>query len=212
MTDIADPERALVLAYAPAERREALTVLWRLDERLGGIVAATREAMIGRIRLAWWREALEALDTAEPPAEPLLRDIAHDILTLGISGTDLAAIEGGWAALIDEPDIDTYARERGGTLFTLAARILGGSAADVARAGEGWALADLAHRSTEPALCAAARSAAQARLADPPRLPPRLRALGALTTLARRDARAESRQQGAPGRVARILWYRLTGR
>ena len=71
--DIADPERRLALAYAPRDRRGALAVLWALDERLGSIVAATREAMLGEIRLAWWRDALAGLDEITPAG--LLGDI-----------------------------------------------------------------------------------------------------------------------------------------
>ena len=64
--DIVDPERRLALAYARRADRAALALLWALDERLGAIVAATHEEMLGTIRLAWWRDALAALEQGAP--------------------------------------------------------------------------------------------------------------------------------------------------
>jgi phytoene synthase len=218
---IADPERALALAYAPAGVRPALAALWRLDERLGGVVAAAREPMIGAIRLAWWREALEALDQDPPPAEPLLAEIAACLLPAGIGGVELAEMEAGWAALLvaDPPDrdaIETHGKLRGGLLFAFAARLLGGDSADqVILAGEGWALADLGARLGNIDAATQARQMAAERLAllEGHRWPPALRSLGMLVVLARRDARSDMpRRQGSPDRIARALLHRLTGR
>ena len=95
-----DPDRRLALAYVPAARRPALEALWRLDVNLGAVLAGGRDPMIGRIRLAWWREALEALDRSPPAAEPLLRSLAAHVLPAGVSGAELAAMEQGWAELL----------------------------------------------------------------------------------------------------------------
>jgi phytoene synthase len=218
---IADPERALTLAYARAQSRAALAALWRLDERLGSVVAATREPMVGAIRLAWWREALEALDNGPPPAEPLLGEIATALLPIGIRGTELAEIEAGWSALLaadplDEEAIVAHGRLRGRPLFALAARLLAGTPfAKAAPAGEAWALADLGARLDDPRLASLAKAKAMERLAELEGLcwPVTLRPLGALVLLARRDARlGHGRRQGSPARVARVLLHRLTGR
>jgi phytoene synthase len=218
---IADPERALTLAYAPARSRAALAALWRLDERLGGVVAASREPMVGAIRLAWWREALEALDREPPPPEPLLAEIATALLPAGIQGAELAEIEAGWAALLaadppDEEAIEAHGRLRGRPLFAFAARLLAGAPfAAAAVAGEGWALADLAARLGDPAMARLAKAKAVERFAELGdfRWPIALRPLGALVVLARRDAgSAKARRQGSPARVARVMLHRLTGR
>lgn len=126
--DLADPERALAVSYAPRALRPALTALFALDERLGAIVGTTREPMIGLMRLAWWREALERLDHAAAPAEPLLSGIAERLVAHGPSGAALAGIEDGWAVLLDG-EIDAAAlarhgRERGARLFALAGDLL----------------------------------------------------------------------------------------
>jgi 15-cis-phytoene synthase len=215
---LADPERALAVDYAPLSLRSGLQALFALDERFGTIVANTTEPTIGLVRLAWWRETLERLGAAAAPAEPLLTIIAAEIIARGIPGGALADIEDGWAALLDgEPDaaaIARHGRERGGKLFRAAADLLSSANEAVVAAGTGWALSDLAHRHSDPVVKAEARRQALAALATAPRHWPKpLRPLGALGVLARRDAfHAGPRAQGSPGRVARMLAMRLTGR
>ncbi|WP_380872284.1 hypothetical protein ACFB49_32290 [Sphingomonas sp. DBB INV C78] len=208
-----DPERALALVYAPADRREALAVLWRVDERLGRVLEVAQEPMIRAIRLAWWREALEALDDRPAPDEPLLHDVVTHILPLGLSGADVSSLEEGWAALADlPPDLARQARARGRALFGLSARLLG--AADdraVGDAGEAWALIDRLAEGDggEEAVALRARAA---ELLRPVRLP---RPLAVLAALARRDARPgglENRRQGSPRRVFRALAAGIFGR
>lgn len=200
------------------EARGGLSALFAFDERLGGIVSSTSEPMIGLMRLAWWREALEKLDRDPAPAEPLLGLIADNALPRGITGASLAAIEDGWAALLDgEPDAEAIARhgrERGANLFRAAAALLGADDARLATAGEVWALADLGYRHSNPqardSALARARSLAAAMSSGP--WAPAARPLAALFVLARRDALAQRRAQGAPGRLLRMLALRVTGR
>jgi 15-cis-phytoene synthase len=212
-----DPDGRLALAYAPAAARPALEALWRLDVTLGAVLATGREPMVTRIRLAWWREALERLDHAPPPPEPVLEGVARHLLPAGIAGAELAAMEAGWEAIADpgrlpREALDSYAEARGATLFRLCARLLGGADFDLAAAGELWALADLARRSADPADRAAALDSARGRH-GPKSWPKRLRPLGMLAVLADRDLkRASPESQGAPGRMLRMLRHRLTGR
>lgn len=213
-----DPERALALAYVPAARRAAVEALWRLDVTLGAVLAGKREPMVARIRLAWWREALERLDTAPPPPEPVLQALAAHVLPAGVSGAALAAMEEGWSILLAEEPLDaaalgTYAEARGGLLFHHSARLLGGTDS-VGAAGARWALVDLARHSTRPAEAAAALEAAAA-IAPEPAWPKQLRPLAMLSLLARRDVARRSgpfERQGAPARMLRLLRYRLAGR
>jgi 15-cis-phytoene synthase len=212
--DDLDPDLTLALSYVPARSRAALQALFALDAALGSVVAGGREAMIARIKLAWWREALEALDRKKPPAEPVLQALAEHVLPGGISGTELAAMEEGWALLLSEhpltpEELMAYAEARGGILFACAARLLGGGEAD----GRGWALVDLArHCGNEEELDSALRVARQ--LPRTPRQPSRLRPLGMLASLARRDAdegRPRWERQGSPRRMLRMLRHRFTG-
>lgn len=209
-----DPDLTLALSYVPARRRPALQALFALDAALGAVVAGGREPMISRIKLAWWREALEALDREKAPAEPVLQSLAEHVLPAGVSGAELAEMEEGWAVLLsDAPltddDLAAYAEGRGGRLFASAARLLGGGEAE----GRGWALADLArHCGNEEDRDSALRLARA--LPSPPRLPSRLRPLGMLAALARRDCderRPHWEPQGSPRRMLRMLRHRLTG-
>ncbi len=220
MDGAVDPERMLALYYAPQRHRAPVGLLWRLDDTVGRIAVTAREPALAAIRLAWWRDALAALDRASPPAEPLLRAIAATLLPAGLAGHALAGLAQGWAALLDgEIDRDAlalHAVERGARLFALAARLLGGDRDGMAaQAGEGWALVDLARRL--PDRRAAALALGEARLRFEPsgaRWPAALRPLGMLARLAREDARRpldKLPRQGSPRRLARMLGHRLTG-
>jgi phytoene synthase len=214
-----DPDRRLALAYVPSAKRAAMAALWRLDVTLASVLATGREPMVTRIRLAWWRESLEKLDSSLAPPEPVLQAVAGHLLAAGISGAELAELEAGWTVLLTpEPlgraALDAHAKARGGRLFRLSARLLGDDDAGVEPAGEAWALVDLARHSADEGDVRAAVAAARARAV--PRLWPRpLRPLGMLAVLVREDARRGAgawRQPGSPARMLRMLRHRLTGR
>lgn len=208
---------ALALASVPEPARPAVQALWALDESLGRVLATGREPMISRIRLAWWREALERLDREPPPKEPVLEGLARDVLPRGITGSQLAEMEPGWALLpgdqpITREDLDAYAKARGGVLFNSFARLLG-SQDDVAPAGEVWVLVDLARHSTEASDVEAALQAARERPLKR-RWPKTLRPIGMLAMMAGRDLKrgpARWEEPGSPPRMARMMRHRLTG-
>lgn len=208
-----DPERALAFRYAPAERRAGLSALFALDDRFSRIVREAREPAIGQLRLTWWFEALERLDSALAPAEPLLRALAAEVLPTGVTGRALAAMVDGWEPLLleDAPDWGLIGRARGGRLFEAAARLLGDADPRIGSMGEGWALAEFATRWRTPD-GARARGLAATRLAalSGTALPRALRPLGALALLARSDLAGG--RPGSPARIARLLAHRLTGR
>ncbi|MCA1748396.1 MAG: squalene/phytoene synthase family protein [Parasphingopyxis sp.] len=218
MDRLSDSERELALHYAPREKRAVLRALWSLDEKMGGIVASTGEPAIGEMRLLWWREALDAIGE-RVPAEPLLEEIAASLGGDAAAAGQWGALAEGWHALLQAPigeaELARFARERGARLFGLSAAILDGSIAGLEQAGAGWALVDLAANISDGALAGEAAAMAHAELQrlDIRRWPVRLRALGALVALARRDAAGDPRRrrQGAPGRVLRMVRHRLTG-
>jgi phytoene synthase len=162
-----DADRRLALAYASAVLRPALEALWRLDVTLGAVLAGGRDRLAGQLRLAWWREALERLDAAPPPGEPVLQGLATYVLPAGVTGAELAAMEEGWVQLLAEAPLGaaalaTYADARGGALFRHSARLLGVPDYPVEAAGRRCALVDLARRSAHRGEAAAALAAAAA--------------------------------------------------
>ncbi|MEG3147903.1 squalene/phytoene synthase family protein [Sphingomonas sp. RT2P30] len=215
-------ERALALGYAPGDARPAIDALFALDEALGNILRTGREPLISQMRLTWWHDALTRLDTAPPPAEPILQALADDVLPRGVSGAGLATMVEGWEALLDPGPGDPEGRalfgdRRGGALFAAAGSVLGARGnPPLALAGSGWALADLARHLGDRAAAEAALSEARAIVTgiSRHRWGAELRALGALSRLAVLDTAVPLDRpipSGSPGRVGRLLWHRLTG-
>lgn len=213
-----DRDRILALSYVNARVRPALEALWSLDAALAAVLSSGRDPLLSQIKLAWWRDALEALDRAPPPGEPALEAVARHVLPHGITGSELAGMERGWTLLLT-PDpltpeeLATYAATRGGLLFALSARLLDGASRSVGAGGEAWALIDLARHSGSEVDAEAAIAAARSKSLG--QWPTRLRPLGMLAALAQRDAepgRPRWEEQGAPGRMLRMLRHRFTGR
>ena len=216
MTFVLGPETELAVSYAAADRRGGLRALMMLDQALGNALRIAREPIVGQMRLAWWREALERLDAAPPPAEPVLRALAAHVLPRGVSGTAMATMTAGWEALLADELSDSeligHAEARGGRLFNLAAALLGAKDA-VAAAGAGWALADLSRRLSDKAVATRCAAMACERLdeAMSRRWSRPGRPLGALALSARFDCRESASLPGSPKRVARLLYHRATG-
>jgi phytoene synthase len=169
-----DHDRYLSVLYAPAAVRPALFALHGVDLEMATVVVGTTEPMIGEIRLAWWREALQGLDRGVVPAQPLLALVAAELLPRGIKGAELAEIEDRWLGMIGSEDVPAAHVTGGGTVFALAARLLGGDAAVARRLGEAWVLGEDVVRGVASALRPllglvrlAARDAARARAGLP---------------------------------------------
>jgi phytoene synthase len=159
--------------------RPALIALFGIDAELGAVVAGTTEPMIGEIRLAWWREALEGLDGGTVPAQPLLQLVAAELLPRGISGAALAGLEDRWLGMIGNSEVPAAHVEGGSLLFGLAARLLGSDVALGTQLGEAWVTGDAAGLPKVPTLLRsllglvrlAARDVARAEKGVPPEAP-----------------------------------------
>jgi len=211
---LTDPWLHLAFSYAPDRSRAALEALFALDTALGNILRTTSEPLVGQMRLAWWREALQSLDTSGAPAEPVLQSLTALALPLGITGAALSAMVDGWEPLLGDSglgSIEDHARLRGRALFAMAGVALDAAEGDpVGEAGEGWALADLAANLSDPALASQARERAAATLshARRSRWSRNGRALGALALIADRQLSGPV----PPSFVLRLARFRLTGR
>jgi phytoene synthase len=172
-------------------------------------VTSSTQPALGAIRLAWWREALERLDSKPPPPEPRLRAAAQEMLGRGISGAMLAELEDGWAALLDEaPDGERIAR-RGEKLFAIGGTLLGEEDPKLMQAGRLYAL-ELAKRMQ---LAALPYPAEEMRLVTGHRFQRRLRPLTAFARLAARDVNQSPwvEPEATPGRAAALIAHRLSG-
>jgi len=202
-------DRDLVRLYWPVELRPAFDALFGIDDALAEVVTSSTQPALGAIRLAWWREALERLDKRPPPPEPRLQALAAHLIPLGISGKALAAIEDGWAALLDEAPDRVRVAKRGSLLFELAAKILGGSDTQLARAGRLFTESQLARmRLLNPEI-----SIDDVQGLNGHRFGRSLRPITAFARLAARDAKQfpAIEQEATPARAVALLSHRLFG-
>ncbi len=197
-------DRDLVRLYWPVELRPAFDALFGIDDALRDVVASSTQPALGAIRLAWWRDALERLDTSAPPPEPRLQAVAAELLTRGIRGAELALIAEGWAALFEEARDPAAIAGRGAALFAVGAKLLGSDDPQVSDAGRYFALADVSRRGLAPVLPMMVTRLRFAR---------RLRPLTALARLAVRDLRHGEpfEPEATPGRAAALLGHRWLG-
>jgi phytoene synthase len=185
-----------------------MEALFQIDAAMADVVARSSDAGLGRIKLAWWREQLEALDAGAPPAEPRLTAAAQELLPRGIAGTQLGELEVGWATLLDAEPEAGLVSERGALLFTTGASLLGADDPMLAKAGRLYALASVGRRGLvallEPAR-EAARSLGRHRFA---------RGVRPLTMLAHAAVRdlGRSEQEGSRARLGAMLAHRWSGR
>jgi phytoene synthase len=184
--------------------------LFDIDEAMAHVVMRSTEPALAAVKLAWWRERLEELDHGKVPAEPRLAAAAAELLPRGISGRDLAALEDGWAALLDQSADRARAAKRGAWLFALGARLLGARRDDQAidAAGQLFAAADVRRRGLIDLTGDIPRTR-DSRIARP------ARPLTALAALAARDVRSGGppfEPHATPGRAWTLLRHRLTGR
>ena len=184
----------------------AVAALWAIDEAMGDAIAGASQPALAGIKVAWWREALARLDTDPASPEPRLRAVADTLLPLGISGHDIATIEQGWAALVQEHHDAEVAARRGHALFAIEARLVGSTTYLPDAAGALFALTDAMRRGLGD--FSAARDAALAALSRY-RTPVRLRPV---TLAARLAARDPAEPEGTPGRALALLAHRLTGK
>ena len=182
----------LAAAYAPARAQAPVLGLLALDARLAGIVRAASEPMLAQLRLAWWRDRLQADPATWPAREPVLSALAP----FGAMHRAMAGLVDGWEAMLGEAPIDPaclarLAEARGHGFAALAMQLGAQAAQDEARRmGANWALADLAAGLSHPAERQAAREALALRDWRAGRLPRGLRTLAVLHGLAARAVKS----------------------
>src|SRR5258708_18688782 len=129
----ADKDRYLASLFAPAPARQHLHALYAFASEIARIREAAREPLPGEIRLQWWRDALEGEGRGEVAANPVAAALLDTITQCALPRACLIAlIDAHGFDLYDDAmpslaDLDAYAEHTSGTLFALAAQILGGT-------------------------------------------------------------------------------------
>jgi NADH dehydrogenase [ubiquinone] 1 alpha subcomplex assembly factor 6 len=137
-----DRDRYLTTLFAAPERRVPLTALYAFNFEVAKTREVTREPLLGRIRLQWWRESIDAIYRGLPlrqheVVEPLAAAIRRHDLTRCHFDRLIDAREGD---LEDEPpvslaELESYAEDTAARLVRLALEILDAREAEAADAG-----------------------------------------------------------------------------
>jgi phytoene synthase len=206
--DALGSDRELALLHIPERVRDAFRALFAIDAAMGDVVARSTDPALARIKLAWWREQLQALDSNPPPTEPRLQAVAEHLLPAGVTGTEIVELEAGWATLLD-PEFDSkLVAERGAVLFGIGGKLLGSNDPKLGDAGALYALASVGRRGV-PELFEAARKRLEGLAGHCFE-----RRVRPLTMLARAAARDLDRQEAEGGRARAVamLAHRWSGR
>jgi 15-cis-phytoene synthase len=129
----ADKDRYLASLFAPAAARQHLHALYAFASEIARVGDAAREPLPGEIRLQWWRDVLAGEGRGEVSANPVAAALLDTIARCALPTTRLIAlIDAHGFDLYDGvmpslADLDAYAQHTCGTLFALAAQILGGT-------------------------------------------------------------------------------------
>jgi phytoene/squalene synthetase len=76
----ADRDRFLAALFAPEPQRRGLLALLAFDHELSRTGTVTREPMLARIRLQWWRDAVaEAASEGKPRAQPVVESLSETV-------------------------------------------------------------------------------------------------------------------------------------
>jgi len=170
----ADRDRFLGALFAPEPARTGLLALLAFDHELARTRSVTREPMLARIRLEWWREAVaEAAGAGKPRAQPIVESLSETVRRYGVTAQRLIDLIDAREEEIDGP-LDVL--RAGHALADLELAVLGVGDETSRRAAQAVAAAWLMGEGPErEALLAEAR--ALRREVDPQTLPILLPAL-----------------------------------
>ncbi|MEM7743783.1 MAG: squalene/phytoene synthase family protein [Pseudomonadota bacterium] len=101
-----DPRLHATAMFAPEPARSALMVLYAFDCELSRATSASKESLIPRMRLQWWREMINAASNGAPPrahevAAPLAEMLMADSSEKG--PTHLTALVDAHEKILDLP-------------------------------------------------------------------------------------------------------------
>lgn len=151
-----DPDRFACLMLAPAKARANLCALYAFNLEVSRTREAVREALLGEIRLQWWRDAIGECFDGTPRRHQVVQPLKMAIDGSGLPRDMLERVVDARAAdLYPEPPanaaaLEKYIGETGGLIGVLATRcVLGpdigeGQLSAAHLVGRAWAWTGLA--------------------------------------------------------------------
>ena len=210
-------EQGLALAFCGARYRQAFSLLLQFDRSLGRAVQQQGPPVAGQLRLAWWREQIADLHI-DRGANLVLTELARLLTAEDSARQDLSRMIDGWEVLLVNDDLSDenllqYAKERGGGLFCLAAKVAGsGEDTGETEAGIVWALVDLARHCSDPVLANRVIALARAHIRSARQLSRHLRPFALLAHFAECDVVRGSERllpAGSPRRIVQAWRFSL---
>lgn len=140
-----DKDRYLATLLAPAGAREHLFSLYAFNIEVSKIRETVSEALLGEVRLTWWREAIEAVYHGEVRDHPVVEALERAIVECALPQKPfLDLINARQFDLYDDPiktvvEFDAYAGATSSLLFQLAGFIVSGKKAAAAVDASGHA-------------------------------------------------------------------------
>ncbi len=126
-----DYDRFLISLFAPADVREDLFSLYAFNHEVAKIRETVSEPMLGEIRLQWWREAIDGIESATPRDHEVVKPL-NDTFHKHSLTKDMfyKVIDARTADIYDEnpatiADFERYLGDTSGNLMRIAAWILG---------------------------------------------------------------------------------------
>jgi len=141
-----DPERWRASLFAPAPLRSRLAALYAFNIEIARVRETVSEAILGQIRLQWWREALaEIAAGGRLRQHPIVACVAAASLDLGCLNRAIDARERDLddALFADLAALEAYAEDSSGAIFEAAFLAADADPGPAKALGTGYALAGL---------------------------------------------------------------------
>ena len=141
-----DPERWRTTLFAPAPLRSRLVALYAFNVEIARVRETVSEAILGQIRLQWWREALAEIAAGGPfRKHPIVDCVAAAKLDLACLERAIDARERDLddAPFSDLAALEAYAEASSGSIFEAAFLAADADPGPAKALGTGYALAGL---------------------------------------------------------------------
>lgn len=138
-----DRDQFLCAQFARPERRGDLYALHAFYQDVARAPDATDQPLLARMRVQWWKDALDGIYEGSPPHHPIAQALSQTVRARGLARSVVEDLLDARLDAAERPPpvdlsaLEAYVEATAGTLFVLAARLLvndlddGG--ADVAR-------------------------------------------------------------------------------